>query len=175
MVQGGGGDGRTVGGEFADDMFTVPREREKKTRRSKREERRAYGLVRVKDGPRKQQGEEGLDLTLEQLQQLQETDNTLVGAVEGDRFSRKNGVPYRQWVERGQPEEAAVELIVLPKQCRKTVLQLAHSIPLGGHLGKKKTADRILRRFYWPSLFRDVADFCRSCSACQSRAGEKCQ
>ena len=56
VVHGGGGDGRKVGGEFADDMFTVPREREKKTRRSKREERRAYGLVRAKDGPRKQQG-----------------------------------------------------------------------------------------------------------------------
>ena len=173
VIQGGGGNGRTVGGEFADDMFTIPREREKKTRRSKREERRAYGLVRAKDGPRKQQGEEGLDLTLEQLRQLQETDNTLVGAVEGDWFSRKNGVLYRQWVERGQPEEAAVELIVLPKQCRKTVLQLAHSIPLGGHLGKKKTADRILRRFYWPSLFRDVADFCRSCSACQKSGRRK--
>ena len=47
------------------------------------------------------------------------------------------------------------------------MLQLAHSIPLGGHLGKKKTAGRLMRQFYWLTLFRDVADFCRSCNQCQ--------
>ena len=31
----------------------------------------------------------------------------------------------------------------------------------------KKTASRIMQRFYWPTLFRDVADFCWSCSQCQ--------
>lgn len=46
-------------------------------------------------------------------------------------------------------------------------MELAHSVPLGGHLGKKKTAARICGRFYWPTVHRDVADFCRSCSTCQ--------
>ena len=70
-------------------------------------------------------------------------------------------------VPRGQPEKAAVDQIVLPKQCRREVLQLAHSIPLGGHLGKKKTAARVMQRFFWPTLYRDVADFCRSCEQSQ--------
>ena len=46
-------------------------------------------------------------------------------------------------------------------------MTLAHDIPMAGHLGKKKTADRILQRFYWPSLYRDVAKHCRSCEQCQ--------
>ena len=154
--EGNGWDKGVVGGDFADDLFSTPVERENKTRKQKRESRRAYGLVRAKDGPGRGHGRVELDLSLEQLRQLQGSDNTLVGIIEGDRFFRKNGVLYRRWVERGQPEEAAIEQIVLPKLCRKAVLQLAHSIPLGGHLGKKKTTDRILKRFYWPSLHRDV-------------------
>ena len=47
------------------------------------------------------------------------------------------------------------------------VLQLAHEIPLAGHLGKEKTRRRVLRYFYWPTLFRDVEQFCRACVACQ--------
>ena len=30
-----------------------------------------------------------------------------------------------------------------PVQCRGTVMELAHSIPLAGHLGKHKTTDRV--------------------------------
>ena len=60
-----------------------------------------------------------------------------------------------------------MEQIVLPKICRKDVLRLAHTIPMAGHLGKKKTTQRVLRRFYWPTVFSDVADYCRSCTQCQ--------
>ena len=56
---------------------------------------------------------------------------------------------------------------MLPEQCRQGVLQLAHTIPLAGHLGKDKTAQQILQRFYWPTLYKDVADYCRCCEICQ--------
>ena len=49
-------------------------------------------------------------------------------------------------------------------RCRSVVMELAHSIPLAGHLGKNKTTDRVLQRFYWPTLRKDViADFCKRC------------
>ena len=53
------------------------------------------------------------------------------------------------------------------KKCRTMVLQLAHEIPLAGHLAKEKTRQRILWHFYWPTLFRDVEQLCRVCAACQ--------
>ena len=34
-------------------------------------------------------------------------------------------------------------------------------------MGKDRTAARVLRRFYWPTLFRDVAAYCKSCPSCQ--------
>ena len=106
-------------------------------------------------------------MTVEDLKQLQATKEELAGIVESGGFFRRNGILYRRWTPRGQPESSTVEQIVLPRQYRKAGLQLAHTTPLSGHLGKKKTAARIMRRFYWPTLFRDVADYCRSCTRCQ--------
>ena len=66
-----------------------------------------------------------------------------------------------------------VEQLVLPQKCRKVVLDLAHSNPLTGHMEKKETAQRILQRFYWPTLYRDTAEYCRSGSGCQKTTHQK--
>ena len=49
----------------------------------------------------------------------------------------------------------------------KTVLGLAHDLPMSGHLGIRKTYNRILQHFYWPGLKRDVAKWCNECHTCQ--------
>ena len=36
-----------------------------------------------------------------------------------------------------------------------------------GHLGRKKTFNCIALRFYWPTMYKEVANFCRSCETCQ--------
>ena len=94
----------------------------------------------------------------------------------GTGFLERDGLLLRRWKPGGSGDpDTEVEQLVLPVQCRKTVLQLAHQIPLAGHLGRQKTAQRILQDFYWPSLFKDVADFCKSCSECQKTArGRSC-
>ena len=166
-----------VGSSFSEELFQKGKEqRQRLTRKQKRQERHRYGLVRAKDKPGSRgKGDGSLNITRGELQHLQETDETLDTvwkAVEGKTvdaagYFKRDGLLYRCWVPRGQEEVMAVDQIVLPKKCRNTVLHIAHTIPSAGHLGKKKTAGRILKRFYWPTLFRDVADFCRSCEVCQ--------
>ena len=105
------------------------------------------------------------------MKSLQEADNSLdtikVAAkghpcTAGVGFFQKQGLLYRLWTPPGREGPSmAVEQLVLPVKCRKEVLQLAHSIPLSGHLGKEKTARRILQYFYWPTLYQDVAEYCR--------------
>ena len=56
----------------------------------------------------------------------------------------------------------AAEQLVLPKRCRETVLK----VPLAGHLG-------VLQHFYWPTVHRDVAEYCRTCGTCQKAASRK--
>ena len=47
----------------------------------------------------------------------------------------------------GREKGARRQCITLPAKCREAALAIAHEIPLGEHLGKTKTAHRLLRRF----------------------------
>eukprot|EP00795_Rhopilema_esculentum_P005569 gene5569-9573_t len=108
---------------------------------------------------------QGNDTTLDKCKEYAQLKSSLNGKV---RFIEREGILYRQWCPDGNFEDSRViEQLVLPYQCRKTVLQLAHDIPLAGHLGRKKTTARILQIFYWPRMFHDVAEYCRSCEICQ--------
>ena len=109
----------------------------------------------------KAEGVTPLGITTEALKQMQDVNNTLVGVRKAadkslSSFIRKNGFLYRQ-LRSPQPwEEDPGDQLVLSESCRQQVL--AHSVPLGGHLGRKKTLRQIVQRFYWPTLGQDVAD-----------------
>ena len=87
-----------------------------------------------------------------------------LGRVRIPNFSKRDGLLCQRWVTYGQKE---FEQLVLPKQLRRTLLELAHEIPLAGHLGKEKICRRVLRRLYWSNVFGDVEEFCRTCAICQ--------
>ena len=166
-----------MGSTFADDLFSPQQPRTPLTRRQKQLDRHAHGLVRAKDRSKVP----GVDtcwseaVTRRDLGRLQREDKSLQvarslaeeGTQTPQTFFQEEGLLYRKWIRKGQGEDGSIEQLVLPSQCRQQVLQLAHSVPLGGHLGRKKTFNRIARRFYWPIMHRDVADFCRSCDTCQ--------
>ena len=53
------------------------------------------------------------------------------------------------------------------------MLELGHEIPLAGHLGVEKARQRVLRRFYWPTVFKDIQEFCTCCRVCQKTTNRK--
>ena len=56
----------------------------------------------------------------------------------------------------GRGDEAAIEQLVLPTQCRQTVLELAHDVPIAGHLGKEKTRESFMpTESFTPILLAD--------------------
>ena len=56
--------------------------------------------------------------------------------------------------------------LVIPESFRERVLRLAHETLMSGHLGIKKTMDRVLTAFFWPVVCVDVSRFCKSCDIC---------
>ena len=52
-------------------------------------------------------------------------------------------------------------------QLRKEVLRIAHDGIMSGHLGVRKTTDRVLNEFFWPTVRKDVKIYCRTCDVCQ--------
>ena len=161
-----------------DELFEGGKEKRKKTRSEKREENFRREEQKMLDN----QENAGLNISAEEMKHLQESDPTLEEvrktvetkeSTVGVGLFKKNGLLYRRWLPKNRDGEMYVEQLVLPQKCRETVMKLAHSIPLAGHLGKNKTTNRVLQRFYWPTLFRDIAEYCRSCSACQLATGRK--
>ena len=101
------------------------------------------------------------DKTLDKVRELA---NVCADEKEETHFLIKDDVLYRQYV-RSNGE--ILHQIVVPKKHRYQIMHTAHDRPFGGHLGNKKTRERILNHFYWPGIFPDVAKFCKSCVNCQ--------
>ncbi|XP_070179136.1 uncharacterized protein [Littorina saxatilis] len=79
------------------------------------------------------------------------------------KFLREKRLLYREFSNR----EGAFKQVVVPREFREGVMATAHDSILGGHLGTKKTTDRVWRHFYWPGICTDIRRFCASCDKCQ--------
>ena len=74
--------------------------------------------------------------------------------VDGDLLVRRYKHPGdRIWLRQ----------VMVPKKLRNEVLRLGHEGILAGHLGIKKSSDRILTNFYWSGIFGDIRRCCQSC------------
>ena len=79
------------------------------------------------------------------------------------RFTTKAGYLYREY----ETPEGKYRQLVVPTSLRENLLRLAHDTPMAGHLGTKKTLDRLWRHFYWPGICSTVRRWCASCERCQ--------
>ena len=67
-----------------------------------------------------------------------------------------------------RPEDGVfLRQVLVPKKLRDEVLRLGHDGILAGHLGIKKSGDRIITNFYWPGIMGDIRRYCQSCDICQ--------
>ncbi|GFW55104.1 hypothetical protein TNCV_262021 [Trichonephila clavipes] len=63
--------------------------------------------------------------------------------------------------------------LVLPRCRIDKVMKLAHESVFGGHMGVKKTKERIKYNFFWPNMSGEIAEFVQTCKGCQLRKPEK--
>ena len=49
--------------------------------------------------------------------------------------------------------------VVVPEKLRNSILKLGHESKMSGHLGNKKTLNRIRSHFYWSGITSDVKKF----------------
>ena len=85
-------------------------------------------------------------------------------------FYIKDDVLMRKWRNPRSPASddwSVVHQVVLPLSFRPEVLRLAHEAPMAGHVGIRRTRSRIMAHFWWPRLYKDTAQFCHTCHACQ--------
>ena len=58
--------------------------------------------------------------------------------------------------------------IFVPVSIQPDILQSAHNSLLGGHMGIFKSKQRILEKYYWPSMDSDLKGHIKSCISCQT-------
>ena len=79
------------------------------------------------------------------------------------KFVLKKDSMYRQFTKGNK----LTLQLVIPESFREKVLRLAHETLMSGHLGIKRTMDRVITEFFWPGVCSDVSRFCNSCDICQ--------
>ena len=141
------------------------------TRSQAKQSEKAYRKLKVPD--------QIINEDKEALKQAQATDpnlDSIRGRVESGsitmsrglnrgetKFVRKKGLLYRQFTKGNK----VTLQLVIPVGFREKFLRLAHETLMSGHLGIKKTLDRVVSEFFWPGVCGDVARFCKSCDICQ--------
>ena len=82
------------------------------------------------------------------------------------RYVQKRGLYYREF-KKGDTVGRVYSQLVIPSKLRVEVLKIAHDGIMAGHLGIRKTIDRILNDFFWPQVRKDVQQYCKTCDICQ--------
>ncbi|XP_067939845.1 LOW QUALITY PROTEIN: uncharacterized protein [Watersipora subatra] len=101
------------------------------------------------------------------LKRLYDATEAITKGKQQTRFMVKKDILYREYHHPGYNSGQPIKQVVVPKTLRVAVMRHAHNSLLSGHLGIRKTIDRILTNFFWPGLHDEVARFCRSCDICQ--------
>lgn len=80
----------------------------------------------------------------------------------------QNNILYRKWVDSDSDTSFKL-LLVIPKSKREFVLKQLHDSKSAGHLGIKKTLQKLRERHYWYRLRSNVENWCNACDVCNSR------
>ena len=84
-----------------------------------------------------------------------------------NRLVVRNGILYRRWV--CEKTDSDLFELVVPETWRNDIVKMFHADPGAGHLGVKRTVERIRSRAYWPRVTETVKRFCERCEQCQRK------
>ncbi|KII69581.1 Pro-Pol polyprotein [Thelohanellus kitauei] len=57
-------------------------------------------------------------------------------------------------------------IVIVPKTLRTRLIKYCHETYLSAHMCYTKTVERVLQIGYWPGVYSDTLEFCKSCKAC---------
>ncbi len=84
-----------------------------------------------------------------------------------DQLCVIDGVLYKRWVSEWGDE--VVWKLVIPQQLRSMVFNNLHKHRTAGHLGEKKTINRIGERYWWVNWRAFVTQGCKKCDSCAAK------
>jgi transposase InsO family protein len=110
---------------------------------------------------------ESIENKIKRLQKEDETIKNLKIKIELNKakeFVKKDGVLLK--LKKGNIDGKFYRQLVVPKSLKLDVLELCHDHFWGGHLGEKRTWDKLKARFWWPNAYNETLEYVRSCEKC---------
>ena len=65
-------------------------------------------------------------------------------------------------------ETGSYNQCIVPKELRKDLIYQVHNTVLSGHLGSKRTKQKLLQKYYWYNMKEDVNNYILGCDICES-------
>ena len=65
--------------------------------------------------------------------------------------------------------------LYVPERLKKQIMSEHHDGKFSGHYGNRKTLCKIKKKYFWPFMSRDIADYCRNCQICQQNKNRNLQ
>jgi len=95
-------------------------------------------------------------------------------ALEEKRYVMdENGVLCRQLHEMQHREGLPNTAVVVPQRLQQAFISMFHASVLGGHCGAYKTFGKMIRRFWWKAMRKDVKKYVKQCWQCSAAKGSK--
>ncbi len=83
-----------------------------------------------------------------------------------ERLVVEDGIIYRYEV-RNRGSIRQLRTRVVPPTLRRTVIVACHASPMAGHSGVHRTMYRVITRFWWPYVARDITNGVLGCATCR--------
>lgn len=114
--------------------------------------------------PTEFQREQTNDPSLVKIFKLASKNSKTASKTTEHAFAFKNNTLIRKFKD-GRKEYTQ---LVAPRKYRPVILRQAHDLSLAGHMGRRKTKQRIQTSFYWPGMDKDISKYIQSCSRCMN-------
>jgi len=103
----------------------------------------------------------------EKIRKVQKGDEKIVKAVEELKRAGIKALKDEEWkIENGIVLKEG-RIYVLEGNLRREIIQLHYNTPVGGHGGRWKMAELIVRNYWWPGVTKEMGRYVDGCNACQ--------
>ena len=82
---------------------------------------------------------------------------------------------HNQFLYRHNKRQTDKPLQVIKSTEVETLLHNMHNEPISGHLGRDVTFNRISRDYYWPNMYKTIAEWIKTCDVCQRQGAPQRQ
>ncbi|CAF1415622.1 unnamed protein product [Rotaria sordida] len=104
-----------------------------------------------------------ISFSIEELIQAQQNDNYAKNILNNIKKYKNYMIKDNLLMRRSKPSVPYVP----QGDFRKTILQIYHDTAANGaHFGRDKTIYKIKQRYFWPSMYKDIDNYVKSCILC---------